>query len=319
MAVRDRMKKRGWENVMTLGLVSDRVPRKETVAFFKEVLPKIPWAGNSHVILDKYRADGLVLKYQSEVYDDNYVPDPSAARFYGWKPPGRGRWRNIDWVAQFPRALHDGYPLTTFRFLGEMNLLTGYFGFARMGADFWPVSEPGRSRSGRRAKYGKLSERYPKSSWTQLNIRTTLLEPGKKGAITTARFEMLREGLQEAEARVFIEKALDSKALRAKLGEELVNQCREVLDGRTRTIVRAVNTFIQSGDVAYNGTWATSGNCWWLAPGVVGYQWYLGLDRQAGTERLYSQAARVAEALGKSREEPGAKRRTSSTPTPRTR
>ena len=152
-AVRDRMKKRGWENVMTLGLVSDRGPRKETVAFFREVLPKIPWAGNSHVILDRYRADGLVLKYQSEVFDGNYVPDPSAARFYGWKPPGRGRWRNIDWVAHSPRALHDAYPLTTFRFLGEMNLLSGYFGFARMGADFWPVSDQKPGGAGKRVRY----------------------------------------------------------------------------------------------------------------------------------------------------------------------
>ncbi len=297
VAVRDRMKKRGWENVMTLGLVSDRVPRKETIAFFKEVLPKIPWAGNSHVILDKHRAEGLVLKYQSEVYDGNYVPDPSGARFYGWKSPGRGRWRNIDWVAQFPRALHDGYPLTTFRFLGEINLLSGYFGFARMGADFWPVSEPGRARPGRRVRYGKLSERYPKSSWSQLNIKTTLLEPGKNGAVTTARFEMLREGLQQAEARIFIEQTLDNKALRARLGEGLVKQCREVLDDRTRTIVRAVNPFIQDGDAAYYGAWATSGDCWWQAPGVVGYQWYLGSDWQECSAQLYEAAAQVAQAL----------------------
>ena len=297
VAVRDRMKKRGWRDSMTLGLVSDRVPTKKTVALFRAIIPKVPWAGSSHVILDKHRADGLVLKYQSEVYDGNYVPDPSSARFYGWKPPGKGRYRNIDWVAQFPRNLHDGYPLTTFRFVSEMSLMSGYFGFARMGADFWPVSEAGR-RPGRRVKYGKLSQRYPKSSWTQLNIRTTLLEPGGTSAITTARFEMLREGLQEAEARIFIEKVLDSKAMRARLGQDLVNQSRKVLDDRTRTIVRAVNTFIQSGNLFQR---ATHGDCWWQTPGLVGYQWYLGTDWQAGTERLYSQAARVAQALARSR------------------
>ena len=118
---------------------------------------------------------------------------------------------------------------------------------------------------------------------------------------------MLREGLQEAEARIFIEKALDSKPLRARLGEELVHECQEVLDDRTLRLVRAVNTFIQTGDAAYYGSWATSGDCWWQAPGVVGYRWYLCTDRQAGTERLYTQAARVAKALGKRAGEPGAK------------
>ena len=301
-AVRDRMKKRGLENAMTLGLVSDRVPRKETVAFFKEILPKIPWAGNSHVIFDNYRRDGLVLKYQSEVFDGQYVPEPSVRRIYGWKWPGFGAYRNIDWVAHTPTEVDDGYPLTTFRFLGEVELLSGFFGFARIGADFWPVLEDKRGR-----RVGRIAARYPKSSWTRLDIRTALLEPGRKGAIGTARYEMLREGLQEAEARIFIEKALDDKTLRARLGEELVSQCLEVLDERTRTIARAVNTFIQNGDIAYGGTWATSGNCWWQAPGLVGCQWYLGTDGHGATERLYTQAARVAKALGKGGGEPGAK------------
>jgi hypothetical protein len=296
----DRMKERGLGKAMTLGLVSDRVPTKETVSFFRTVLPEVPWAGNSHVILDRYKADGLVLKYQSEVFDGQYVPDPSVRRIYGWKWPGFGAYRNIDWVAHSPTGIQDGYPLTTFRFLGEMELLSGFFGFARMGADFWPVAEPRPGRPASRAASARLSERYIKSSWTRLNIKTALLEPGPNGAIGTARFEMLREGLQEAEARIFIEKTLDDKALRARLGEELVNQSQQVLDDRTRTIVRAVNTFMQSGDVAYNNTWATGGDCWWLAPPLVGYQWYLGSDRQPDTERLYTQAARVAEALGKS-------------------
>lgn len=298
--ITDRMKKRGLGKAMTFGLVSDRVPKKDTVSHFKSILPEVPWAGNSHVILDKYRSDGLALKYQSEVYDGQYVPDPSTARNYGWKWPGFGAYRNIDWVAHSPRAIQDGYPLTSFRFLAEMELLSGYFGFARIGADFWPVSEPRPGRAASRARSARLSERYTKSSWAQLNIMTALLEPGPNGALATARFEMLREGLQEAEARIFIEKTLDDKTLRAGLGEELVNQCQEVLDDRTRTIARAVNTYIQNGDIAYGRTWATSGDCWWEAPGLVGYQWYLSSDRQRDTERLYTQAARVAQTLQKS-------------------
>ena len=62
-----------------------------------------------------------------------------------------------------------------------------------------------------------------------------------------------------------------------------------------------MDTFIQNGDIAYAATWATSGYCWWEAPALVGYQWYLCADRRGDTERLSAQATRVAEALAKTR------------------
>ena len=55
-------------------------------------------------------------------------------------------------------------------------------------------------------------------------------------------------------------------------------------------------SYIQKGHLYHR---ATTGDCWWHAPGAIGYQWYLTADRQTDTERLYTQAARVAEALGK--------------------
>jgi len=46
-------------------------------------------------------------------------------------------------------------------------------------------------------------------------------------------------GVQEAEARIFIEKALDDPAKRAKLGDELAKRAQELLDERVREIARA--------------------------------------------------------------------------------
>ena len=50
---------------------------------------------------------------------------------------------------------------------------------------------------------------------------------------------MLREGVQEAEAKVFIEAALLDKHKRATLGEEATQAHHETLKGRIRAILRA--------------------------------------------------------------------------------
>jgi len=45
---------------------------------------------------------------------------------------------------------------------------------------------------------------------------------------------MMREGVQEAEARIVVERALLDKALRAKMGEEKAKEYQDLLDLRTR-------------------------------------------------------------------------------------
>ena len=140
-------------------------------------------------------------------------------------------------------------------------------GFGRLGADFWPVLTDKRGR-----KVGRLCEgRFPKSQWRNLNIVSTLFEPGKSGAIVTARFEMLREGVQECEARIFIEKALSG----GKLPKGLADRCRVLLDERTKAIQQ---TF----------------------PGKnadAGYAWYVDSNWQARSDKLYAAAAEVAARL----------------------
>ena len=54
----------------------------------------------------------------------------------------------------------------------------------------------------------------------------------KAGPVPSGRFQMLREGLQEAEARVFVENALLDRS--TKLGPDLAKRCKEVCDSQTR-------------------------------------------------------------------------------------
>ena len=94
--------------------------------------------------------------------------------------------------------------------------------------------------------------------------------PGPNGAIGTVRFEMIREGVQECEARIFIEEVLLDKAQRAKLGAEKAKEIQEMLDERIRA-----------------GLW-----------GAENYGWYVSSGWQERSGKLYAAAAEVAKALG---------------------
>jgi hypothetical protein len=66
-------------------------------------------------------------------------------------------------------------------------------------------------------------------------VIASLLAPGKEGPLSGQRFEMIREGAQEAEARVFVQNALLDEAARAKLPAELADRANKLCNKRTRT------------------------------------------------------------------------------------
>jgi len=111
-------------------------------------------------------------------------------------------------------------------------------GVARLGADFWDCLTDSRGRM-----RGSVAGRYPGSAWGQLNLNygcRYFLAPGKDGSVATVRLEMIKEGLQEAEARIFIEKALLDADSRARLGAELTGRARQLLDRRQRAFRRFI-------------------------------------------------------------------------------
>jgi len=75
----------------------------------------------------------------------------------------------------------------------------GFNGFSGIGLDFWPVPDPEGRGTGRfadfRRGWGRIFRNGPRS----------LLAPGPEGLRATARYEMYREGFQDAEAYVYIE------------------------------------------------------------------------------------------------------------------
>jgi hypothetical protein len=82
---------------------------------------------------------------------------------------------------------------------------------------------------------GTVFGSYPYSSVSQIglgNNTTDLLGPGKNGTVTTIRFENARLGNQEAEARIFIEKAILAKLL----SPGLLKKCQKHLDERANAL-----------------------------------------------------------------------------------
>jgi len=61
-----------------------------------------------------------------------------------------------------------------------------------------------------------------------------LVGPGQDGPVPTCRTRMLQEGLQEAEARIFVQEALLDEEKKARLAADLARRCREACDERTR-------------------------------------------------------------------------------------
>jgi hypothetical protein len=221
---------------------------------------------------------GVPYAFQTLVWTPRFLLYPDVNYRHGWQKP----------FTQFPRDVRNEFPLTTFRLMAEMNIMGDQRGFGRLGADFWPVIKDRKGRA-----VGTVSARYPKTRWRNLTIATSILAPGPQGALSTARLEMIREGVEECEARIFVEQALLDEVSKAKLGPQLVDRAKKALEERTRAIEQGLSSH------SVCGFHQTNVHGWHGAPGRVGYQWYLGSGWQRRSDELYAVASEISRALGK--------------------
>jgi Glycoside hydrolase 123, catalytic domain/Glycoside hydrolase 123 N-terminal domain len=259
--LRERLAKRGLEDSMMLGLHGDftQIP-KPVAALFKKVAPGARWVSQGHGLAKVIH--GVAVGYATTVWNNRWPVDPARARYHGW--------RRKEIVCQYPRDMVFKWPLTTVRRMAEHNIAGKQRGIGRLGADFWPVLKSIRGGGNKIA--GTIAGRYSEhSSWGQLTIKTAFLAPGKRGAISTVRFEMIRESVQECEARILIDEALLDAGKRARLGEALAKRCQQLLDERVRVILR-------------------SGR-------VLGHHYFVGSGWQERSRQLFAAAAEVAARL----------------------
>lgn len=280
--LRQKMKKRGLEKTMMLGTPSDVVLRNEHFAFFNELAPGLTWVSHSHMDLTKlYEAGGAELGYYTAVFGKNfYCGSPEDGRFYGWKQPHVHLLRN--WHQQT-----DVFPLTTFRHMAESNITGNQRGIGHLGADFWNVIKDKRGR-----RKGRIYMKYPESNWRSNDICTSFLAPGPDGPVATIRYEVMREGVQECEARIFMEKALLSK----KISGSLAKRCQEALDERVHYMIKGVSNLKVDGYIAGKSAWYNT--MWWYKCGIGGNIWFITSGWEERTQKLYRLAGEVAKKTG---------------------
>jgi hypothetical protein len=224
--LREILAARGLAETLLLGFCADQQPDKATVDVFRMILPDSAWQANRHPPIgnDKLPYDGgaVPIRYQANVWGGWDNSDPDTRRVYGWKYPANPSLRT--WL---DRGLFDSCPVVQFRLACEQALLADRRGLGQIGADFWPVKGP----DGRPTV--TMVGRFPETSEGNLGIYSgQLLYPGPNGPVPTVRYQMMRENIQECEARIFLEKLLLETPLR--LPADLAKKVQDVLDERTR-------------------------------------------------------------------------------------
>jgi len=239
--VRERVLALGWpEETVLIGWATDRRPSRAQVDFFKRIAPWARWAIFTHGRGDSgsdwqtgaaQKAEGVRIVEGMEI--GHYV-HPEAPRVYP-VPMGECDEPHTDgiaggWDLPYPEYLnfrvymYHTASLAQYRSFPGGSMVRGstvYKGHERASGagmsniplDFWE-DESGRSMLGTYGRDWAGGFHRHNSFW--------LIAPGPDGPVSTERFEMLREGMQETEARVAIEKALAAGALPA----DLADRCR---------------------------------------------------------------------------------------------
>jgi hypothetical protein len=273
---------------MMLGTPSDVVMRKDHFDFFKEVAPGLTWVNHSHFDLTKlYEANGGSLGYYTSVMDVLFPGYPEDGRHYGWRSAKlhahlRSRWGR------------DYFPLTTWRHVAEVNVTGEQRGIGRVGADFWKAIKDKRGQ-----RVGRVFNRYPEAGWRSNDLCSAVLAPGPDGPVAEVRYELVREGVQECEARIFIERALTDDALRAKLGDDLAKRCQDALDERLRFMIKGMCNLNFDTYVPGWSTNATS--CWWNNLTIQGHRWFIASGWEDRTRTLFRWAGQVHRKLAEAR------------------
>ena len=281
LELKQRLAAKGLGDRILLGLPADMGPDPPTAAMFHDILPEAGWIAESHLLNKGYVYDVATkamapVKYNSIVYNGD-VPDPVAQRLYGWQQRPDALVMNFNRSGSAMLMMYYP-PAWSFRAWMEMTLAAGRNGNGRLGGDYWRmgVKLTGEGPAGwgpEGGSGGSMFGRFLHSHADESGLGrscTDLFGPGPDGPVTTIRCENTREGMQEAEARAFIEKALLDRTRPPP--PELAARAWALLDERTH-VVRL---------------WKLGG--WDVAP--QGWR-----ERNA---RLFALAAEVAQSMAKS-------------------
>jgi hypothetical protein len=128
-----------------------------------------------------------------------------------------------------------------------------------------------------------------------------IVPPGPDGALSSSKLEMLREGMQDAEARIFLESVLSDPARRGKLSGELAVKAQAVLDARVRALQMNVSRPPIAGfetEAQPDLTGISFGGMYAVRHSAIFQQWFMESGWQQRSGDLFDVAGEVAEAGG---------------------
>ena len=288
-----RLKKRGLEKSLMIGMFCDAIPMAEDVQFFADIAPKLTWVQQGHGLFDKIQ--GITdVGYNATVWggfrfgdgckQTNQKDKPVTESLKGWNNP------RLD--AVFERNVNlDTFPSTRWYFFPETGITSELRGIGRIGADYWKFKD----KNGRRANFAH--DNYREGNWggtsIALNLCNPVLSPGQEGPEATNRLIALIEGVEACEARIYLEKALMDSGSKSRMGTELAKRCQAVLDERLYDMWRALsNLEISTGTCSGYNMWR------WTA-GVAGHNYFLGSGWQKQAEKLFTLAGEAEQKIGK--------------------
>lgn len=195
-SLRECLKQLGWQDTrLLLGTSGDAWPSPITVAFFRRIAPDVQWRALTHgggvprwglSDHEREQPNGMVV---------GYLEIARRLENYRIKRPEHPVSCNArDNVGSDP---------FTYRGLAVVHTITtNYDGFCWKGIDYWTYTAPDgleRNALNTYCHFGNMVGGTPRAmAW-----------PGPQGAVTTAQFEMLLSGLQDAEAALAAREAIE--------------------------------------------------------------------------------------------------------------
>ena len=215
---------RGWLDVTALGHNSYCYsPQPQVVAIAKRLWPDGVWAYTAHNgtltgrFTTKDKSVSMPVKYSVCIWTEGKLTPRGSGALLKPRP---SIWCNT------ARTRHrDHSPLIVIRNLPEEMLLRGHDGVGDFGSDLFPLKKP--------VGTGYYCMGNGRGTGGPNDAERCILAPGPDGAVSTERFESLREGTELAEGILYLDRALQEKRISGEL-EQKVSRC---LDERSEAFI----------------------------------------------------------------------------------
>jgi hypothetical protein len=236
-AVRERLKKRGWEDVAAFGHNSYcHAPKPHVVDMANKLWPGCGWCFTSHAgrLGSQFKGSKgtrMIARYSECVWTEGRL---SPRGYRGLLSAKRG---TLVWNSVARNRHQDRSSLLTFLKLPEEMILRGHDGVGYLSAELFPIENP--------KKKGRYYRLGIDRGGVAGNSTKALLAPGKDGPIPTERYEVFREGVQLCEAVFYLQRALDG----GKVGGELAAKVNQYLTARGEAFVKDWDAGRRSRDV----------------------------------------------------------------------